>query len=219
MPEYCTCGAELPPDARFCHKCGKPQREEPLIHHEEAPVPAIVVPVPPPMAPPPIDFHNRFAVRLGFFVALLADFLVMTPYLVYGFPIWLLAGGFACVYLYTRRTGQTLSVRSGARMGWITGLFSFAIFTVFSTISFVTDSGKVQKMMHEQLAQMHEKLAQMPAAQSDAAQVLHLLESPAGLMAYMLLALAIFFVFVFVLFTMIPIAGGALGAKVLNHKD
>ena len=28
MPEFCTCGAELPPDARFCHRCGKPQREE-----------------------------------------------------------------------------------------------------------------------------------------------------------------------------------------------
>ena len=25
VPEYCTCGAQLPPDARFCHKCGKPQ--------------------------------------------------------------------------------------------------------------------------------------------------------------------------------------------------
>jgi len=27
MPDNCTCGAELPPDSLFCHKCGKPQRE------------------------------------------------------------------------------------------------------------------------------------------------------------------------------------------------
>ena len=27
MADFCTCGAELPPDALFCHKCGKPQRE------------------------------------------------------------------------------------------------------------------------------------------------------------------------------------------------
>ena len=27
MPEFCSCGSELPPDALFCHKCGKPQRE------------------------------------------------------------------------------------------------------------------------------------------------------------------------------------------------
>ena len=27
--EFCTCGAQLPPDARFCHKCGKPQYDYP----------------------------------------------------------------------------------------------------------------------------------------------------------------------------------------------
>ena len=27
MPEFCSCGAQLPPDALFCHKCGKPQRD------------------------------------------------------------------------------------------------------------------------------------------------------------------------------------------------
>jgi len=27
MSEFCSCGAQLPPDALFCHKCGKPQRE------------------------------------------------------------------------------------------------------------------------------------------------------------------------------------------------
>src|ERR1017187_9471093 len=27
MPEFCTCGAQLPPDSLFCHKCGKPQRD------------------------------------------------------------------------------------------------------------------------------------------------------------------------------------------------
>ena len=29
MPDRCTCGAVLPEDALFCHKCGKPQRERP----------------------------------------------------------------------------------------------------------------------------------------------------------------------------------------------
>ncbi len=27
MPDFCTCGAQLPLDALFCHKCGKPQRD------------------------------------------------------------------------------------------------------------------------------------------------------------------------------------------------
>jgi predicted amidophosphoribosyltransferase len=38
MPEFCTCGAELPPDARFCHRCGKPQREE-IEPETVAPIP------------------------------------------------------------------------------------------------------------------------------------------------------------------------------------
>jgi hypothetical protein len=38
-------------------------------------------------------------------------------------PLAFLAAGFLAVYLYSRRTGQTLSIRSGARMGWITGIF------------------------------------------------------------------------------------------------
>src|SRR5689334_2027095 len=28
MADFCTCGAQLPEDARFCHRCGKPQRNE-----------------------------------------------------------------------------------------------------------------------------------------------------------------------------------------------
>ena len=36
MPEFCTCGAELPPDSRFCHKCGKPQREEIAVEEPQA---------------------------------------------------------------------------------------------------------------------------------------------------------------------------------------
>ena len=42
-------------------------------------------------------------------------------------PIAFVAAGFLAVYLYSRRTGQMLSLRSGARMGWITGIFSFTL--------------------------------------------------------------------------------------------
>ena len=49
MPDFCTCGAELPPDARFCHRCGKPQREEviPETAERRVEIAAAVAPVPP----------------------------------------------------------------------------------------------------------------------------------------------------------------------------
>ena len=39
----CTCGAALPEDARFCHKCGKPQYEEDIARLN-----AVDEPPPPP---------------------------------------------------------------------------------------------------------------------------------------------------------------------------
>src|ERR1019366_3176643 len=65
MPEFCTCGAQLPPDALFCHKCGKPQRE--LIAPEfQIPENAesALPPAPVPLAPDalPMNFRNRVAV-------------------------------------------------------------------------------------------------------------------------------------------------------------
>src|SRR6266496_4082891 len=103
MPGTCTCGAPLPPDALFCHKCGKPQRE-------------IVVPeldVAEPAAPPPmparqmapVNFHNPAAMRIALLVAVSATALgFVLPFL-----NWLAAGFFA-VFFYCRKTGYELNV-------------------------------------------------------------------------------------------------------------
>src|SRR5579884_504964 len=71
VPGYCTCGAKLPEDARFCHKCGKPQRDEPLLAELAAPPPPPPQPAAPP-PPPPISFRNRAAVRSALLSGVLA---------------------------------------------------------------------------------------------------------------------------------------------------
>ena len=67
MPEFCSCGAQLPPDARFCHKCGKPQRAEILVEEEPEPTAIQEARLPPPSAPTPaaLNFRNPVAVRVG----------------------------------------------------------------------------------------------------------------------------------------------------------
>ncbi len=87
MPEICTCGAQLPPDARFCHKCGKPQREEIVVEPVEA-----FAPQPPPLveAAPlqALNFRNPIALRVGLLAAGLLCLLMMIPGVNYAAVVW-----------------------------------------------------------------------------------------------------------------------------------
>ncbi|HUQ91342.1 MAG TPA: zinc ribbon domain-containing protein [Bryobacteraceae bacterium] len=208
MSTHCTCGAELPPDARFCHKCGKPQYESSF---EEEPPAAEVQPVAAPevaeIRPLEINFRNPAAVRTALITALITSVLSSLPIPPQG--VWLLISllmaGFMAVFLYIRRTGQSLSVVSGARMGWITGIFSFAIATIFFTLSvlLITNRGGFSTFYREQLQ------GRM-ARDADVEKFLELLQNPAGLGTVLFLTLGL----LFVLFTIFPTLGGALGAKV-----
>ena len=200
MPDFCTCGARLPEDARFCHKCGKPQREEPLLVEEEIPPPP---PSPPPPAPepPPIGFHNRFAVRAALPTGILAVLLssITGPLTL----LWLVAGGFASVYLYRRRTGEKLSVINGAHRGWISGIFGFVLVTLVVTLAAVTLT------QTDMLPAVREQMKSYSFSEKDMDQMLDLLRSPSGL-AGLLGA-------TFVSFTILPALGGAVGAKLLSR--
>jgi hypothetical protein len=206
MPDFCTCGAQLPPDARFCHKCGKPQREELFVPPPEVVQPPItILKAAPPVAP---SFRNPVAVRVGLFVASIATFLCLA--VPFGFVIWLPSAGFTSVYLYTRRTGQSLTIRGGARMGWMAGILSFVIITVMFTLGTVAVSiqpGGVMEAFREAA-----KARPLPANQLD--DVMQMLSSPAGQAAIYIGTLLISFMVTSVFCT----AGGALGAKVLE-KD
>ena len=209
MPEYCTCGAELPPDSRFCHKCGKPQRDEIVV--EQAPPPprfdfaAPVAPTAMPMAP---SFHNPIAVRVGLFVASFAT--LLCGLLPFGFVIWLPSAGFIAVYLYSRRTGQSLSVRSGARMGWIAGIMSFAIFTVVFTAGIVAVANQPGGMS----AAFREALRSRTVPQQQLEDALQMLSTPTGQASVYIFAL----LFSFTVTAVFCTAGGAIGAKVLGKE-
>lgn len=209
MPTHCSCGAELPPDARFCHKCGKPVFEQ---EAEEAPnaaeIVATVIAEPP--KPLEINFRNPVAVRTALITAMVGSVLSSLPIPPPG--LWLLISlmlaGFLAVFLYTRRTGEALTIVAGARMGWITGLFSFVISTVLFTFSvlMISNKGGFEAFYKEQM-QSH------MSQQADMEQFLQLLQTPAGLAVVLFLTLAM----LFILFTVFPTLGGVLGAKVLER--
>ncbi len=208
-PEVCTCGAKLPPDARFCHKCGKPQREEPVLAVEEEPVQAPIEPpdLPVVAAPPKIGFHNGAAVRIALITGVCGIVFSMISGQLPGLQVLAVlspvASGFFASILYRQRTHQPLSLRSGAHLGWLAGIFGFVITTILITLFAAMLSAPDFVAMVRQQAQERQHPEIMQAIQE--------FRSPSGL-AQVLFG-------TFIVFTLLPVCGGALGAKLLGRDS
>ncbi len=207
MDLRCTCGAYPPEDARFCHKCGRPLLEESPADSEALTPPPLPVAADPPESVVEISFQNALAVRVSLIAAGLAVLLlglavaVSNPLLQILACVMLAMGsGFFAVYLYRLRSGKPVSVLSGARLGWITGVFSFVILLVLITITFLamSDAG-FRAAMQQELDK-----AGKPGD-------LQLLERPAELL--------LSFAANFVTLAMMTSVGGAMGAKLLGHDE
>ncbi len=202
MPDYCSCGAQLPADALFCHKCGKPQRElmpaAPTIEPEAAPLPtpgnaAPVFAAPTARYAMPMSFRNPAAARTALFVGIAGGLISNLLPLI----SWLAAGFFA-VFFYRRRTHDRLNVAAGMRLGWLTGLIMFTIWGIaFAAMGL---SGALT-------AQLEQRMKSMPFSSNDPTytQLAHAMTSGPGL----LLPLG----FGFIVIICLSVAGGALGAK------
>jgi hypothetical protein len=196
MPEFCSCGAQLPDDALFCHKCGKAQRE--IVVPESIPPPEEIAP--PVVAPRPElaapNFRNPVAIRIALAAAALATLMSFVPYL-----NWLAAGFFA-VFFYRRRTGHMLNMESGVRMGWMTGVIMFGMMALLLTISllFFQAAGGVAAVQDQFKNAVDPRVFEV---------LKHLQSGPeiAGLLIQL-----------FVFTTLLSMAGGALGAKMTRRS-
>jgi hypothetical protein len=201
MPETCTCGAQLPPDSLFCHKCGKPQREiaEPEVHKPVILAPVTGAPAPAFATAPrfamPVSFKNPVAVRISLLVGLVAMFFSFLPIV-----NWLAAGFFAVLF-YRRKTHNLLNVGAGLHLGWITGLVMFTMWGVLLMAEGL--SGKLTGVVQEQIKSL-------PAANDPYfQQVAQFMASGPGLVIVLAIG--------FVLITALSMAGGALGAKIVGR--
>lgn len=216
VPTFCTCRAELPSDALFCHRCGKPQRED-LIARE----PVETEPVQRPIEPPPftpvatasadisVVFSRRIAIRCALLVGVLSLLLMSLPMpgaiqriWVFG---WLLFSGFLAVALYVRRTGQSVSLRIGARIGWLTGFFCCLVAS--SLLAIVAILARSQGGFQEML---RDAMSRKDIPEEQGTQMLELLGSAEALLFAALVG--------FLLFTSLSAIGGLVGARLLR-KD
>jgi hypothetical protein len=204
MSEFCTCGAELPPDARFCHKCGKPQRDEPvaaMITSETVADPAPAV-APPVMAP--VGFRNPVALRVGLLAAALLCLILMIPGVNYAFVVWAPGAGYFSVWIYKRRTGQRLTVRGGAHMGWITGVLT----CILLSLLFAFFMAALERAGG--LAAFKDQLRDFALDQKTIDEAVKRLQSPGEVLRSL--------AGTFLMMLLFCAAGGALGAKILG-KD
>jgi len=208
MPEFCTCGAQLPPDALFCHKCGKPQREIVIpdtgLDTGQAPPAEIATAPPVRLEALPLNFHNPVAVRIALMVALSATVLSMTLLPLVSWP----AAGFFAVFLYRRRTGSSINVGAGARLGMITGVLMAAMSTVIVSLVWLPAamSGKLGALMQEQMKNFPGR---------DPMVMQQMMKSLSG--SDFAFALLFGLIGIFVLITGLSMAGGALGAKFVGR--
>jgi len=207
VQERCTCGAVLAEDARFCHKCGKPQYEDDisrLTPEGAAPAsPFAVAPLPAP-ASSGISFKNSRAVLISIvvagvtLVALVAIGLLLPPL----FARVLCAAGFVAPRLYSRRWSQPLSTAAGARLGWMTGLWLFVVVALLCAMAAISVASP------EGWEQAKSMWAQLPQA----SKLLTL--SQHEFFVQLLIALPFFFF----LMTLLPGLGGILGAKLSRRR-
>jgi len=212
MPLRCTCGAELPPNALFCHLCGRPQREEPASreHDESTALGAEESHAEQPRKDVRgISFGNPDVIRAAYPIAVVAAVLGSLPALSLFCFLWYPAAGFASVYLYRRRTGIYLTPSEGAKMGAIAGLLVFAISLLVLTVGFVFGGGA------DFTAALREVVEQSDYPEELQRSVLRMIENP--MMIGLILMIGLFIRFLATAgFTML---GGALGAKVLEKED
>jgi hypothetical protein len=155
---------------------------------------AIAVAAPAP-APTP-SFGNPVAIKIALAAAAIATLMSFLPYL-----NWLAAGFFA-VFFYRRRTGALLNMESGVRMGWMTGVMMFGMMALLLTVSlvFFQVAGGISAVQAEFKNAVDPRVL----------EALKLLQS--GTEVFRLL------VQLFVFTTLLSMAGGALGAKMVGRS-
>lgn len=208
----CTCGAPLPDDARFCHRCGRPQLEEDIVRmREEEPAPVATAP-PPPAPSGRIDFGNRKAVTVSIAVAMLTLFVfiassVLAPFAATLFILPLFCfSGFVAARWYMKQTGESITAQAGARIGFMTALWAFLVVVVICVLMAVFISNP----------EWRAQVVSMVNAQGNpaAGQIAKLLEDPRRFIFLMMGELLVNFC----LFTFPSMLGGMLGVRFSNKR-
>jgi hypothetical protein len=205
----CTCGAFLPEDARFCHKCGKPQYEEDIARLSVQEVPPPILPVTerelPRLSPSTaIGFRNLRAVGTTLAVAAVSLVALGVAGEIGASPLLLIilcAAGFVAARFYHRRTAERLTPLAGAKLGAMTCLWLFLVVAIGAIVNFASVDGR------EKFKSAILNAPNLP----NVPEFTKLLQDPTEL----LLLILVSFAFLFLIGTVAAAFGGMLAARLL----
>lgn len=220
MPvELCDCGFEIPYRASFCPGCGKPltlearERERianafqrPEEQEETEPVSS------------EITFGTPGVLRACYWSAALGAILISLPSAILLCFLIYPATGFYSVHSYRRQTKKKVSLRGGAKLGFLTGTITFALLLILMAIVSIVPGPEpttesASSGMSATFDQL-EKMFQEEGRQDLVTQLREVRRNPTALALMVVMSL----MFLFGLTTAFTTVGGALGAKVLE-KD
>jgi hypothetical protein len=217
----CSCGAYPPEDARFCHKCARPLFEEDHARlsefaSEAVPVKEVLRAEPPPLpvaVASSINFHNPRAVSVSIFVAAITLLLMIPLALVVPpvLPFVFCAGGFVATFLYTRRSGESITAQSGARMGFMTCLWAFVVILLMSCLAVAM---LVSPETRHAIQQQKPVFGGNPQMAQAMAQTMKSLDNPSDFIVNLIYGILA----MFCLSSLLSMLGGVIAAKVARRQ-
>ena len=210
IEENCDCGWRgIPQGASFCPGCGKPLTVD--AREKDRQANAFQSPRAEEEESGPVDrvtFGTPGALRSCYWSAAFAAIIMSLPYATLLCFIVYPAAGFYSVYSFRRQTPRGVTLRAGAKLGFLTGVITFALVLILLTIASTMPGSPGMSATLDELETSFEQQGEAELV----AQVQRLRADPTALALLALISLSVWFGVT----TGFATAGGALGAKVLE---
>lgn len=208
--DTCDCGwSPVPQGASFCPGCGKPLTD--LARESERQANSFQRPPEEEEAAGPVDrvtFGTPGALRSCYWSAAFAAIIMSLPYASLLCFIVYPGAGFYSVHSFRRQTNKRVTLRAGAKLGFLTGVITFALLLILLTIANSMPGSPGLSGSLDELEASFEQQGESELVD----QVRTLRGDPTALAFIALIGLSV----VFGVTTGFATAGGALGAKVLE---
>jgi len=200
----CSCGATAPAGSLFCPMCAHPLSHSPTATHQPKNRSQVTEPV---AKKNSITWTHADVIKSCYPSAVLAA--LFGSLFFYLFFLTYPTAGVFSVHNYRRRTAEQLQTNDGVRLGFVTGVLSFLVSLVMSTLVILIAGDPT--IFAEAIRQEVQSMSVPVAAQQ---QMLDFLQSPMALSFMVLFSLAMSLTAAIVL----SIIGGVIGTKILSRN-